>query len=86
MNTKLMTLQWQGKMYQILIQAQMKLTYPESTCQIMSSQKFLTSWDSKVSIATHSGPDSPGIESWWERDFLCCPDQPRGPSSLLYNG
>ena len=26
--------------------------------------KFLTSWDSTVSIATHSGPDSPGIKSW----------------------
>ena len=42
-----------------------------------------------VGIATGYGLDSPGIESWWGRDFphLSRPILgPWGPPSLLYNG
>ena len=28
----------------------------------------------------------PEMESRWLRDFCICPDRPRGPTSLLYNG
>jgi hypothetical protein len=42
--------------------------------------------DSSVGIATRYGLDGPGIESRWGRDFRTCPDRPRGPPSLLYNG
>ena len=41
---------------------------------------------SEVGIATGYGPDDPGIESRWGEIFRTCPDQPRGPPSLLYNG
>ena len=39
-----------------------------------------------VSIATGYGLDGPGIESQWGEIFCTCPDRPKGPSSLLYNG
>jgi len=32
------------------------------------------------------GLDSPGIGCQWGRDFPCCPDQPWGPTNLLYDG
>ena len=41
---------------------------------------------SSVSIVTDYGLGGPEIESRWWRDFLTCPDRPRGPPSLLYNG
>ena len=41
---------------------------------------------SSVSIATAYGLDGPGIESRWGEIFRTCPDRPRGPPSLLYNG
>ena len=39
-----------------------------------------------VGIATAYGLDGPGIESRWGEIFRTCPDRPRGPPSLLYNG
>jgi len=41
---------------------------------------------SVVGIATGYGLDGPGIESRWREIFRNCPDRPRGPPSLLYNG
>jgi len=43
---------------------------------------------STVGIATGYVLDGPGIESRWEWGdiFRTCPDRPRGPPSLLYNG
>jgi hypothetical protein len=50
----------------------------------------LTLWngsrDSVEGIATHYGLEGPGIESRWGEIFRTCPDQLRGPPSLLYNG
>ena len=38
-------------------------------------------------VATRYGIDGPGIEAWWGGEiFRTCPDRPRGPPSLLYNG
>ena len=42
---------------------------------------------SVVGIATGYGLEGPGIESRWGGEiFRTCPDRPRGPPSLLYNG
>jgi hypothetical protein len=41
---------------------------------------------SVVGIATAYELDGPGIEFRWGRDFPHCPDRPRGPPKLLYNG
>ena len=42
---------------------------------------------SSVGIATGYGLNGPGIESRWGGEiFRTCPDRPRGPPSLLYNG
>ena len=43
--------------------------------------------DSSVGVTTHYGLDGPGIESRWGGEiFRTCPDRPREPPSLLYNG
>ena len=43
--------------------------------------------DSSVGIGTLYGLSGPGIESrWGEEIFRTRPDQPWGPTSLLYNG
>ena len=42
--------------------------------------------DSAVGIATGYGLDDSGIESRWGEIFRTSPDQPWGPTSLLYNG
>jgi hypothetical protein len=39
-----------------------------------------------VGIATGYGPDGPGIECRWGRDFPHHPDRPWGSPSLLYDG
>jgi len=53
-------------------------------------QYYLSVWglDSSVSIVTAYGMDGPGMETQWEGGeiFHTCPDQPWGPSSLMYNG
>jgi hypothetical protein len=41
---------------------------------------------SSDSITTDYGLDGPGIESGGGEILRTCPDQPRGPPSLLYNG
>jgi hypothetical protein len=41
---------------------------------------------SSVSLVIGYGLEGPGIESRWGEIFRTCPDQPWGPSSLLYNG
>jgi hypothetical protein len=43
-------------------------------------------WDGIVGRAPRYGLDSPGIESWWGRNFLRPPDRPWGPPSLLFSG
>jgi hypothetical protein len=43
--------------------------------------------ESSVGTATRCGLDGPGIESRWGGRIFCThPDQPWGPTSLLYNG
>ena len=42
---------------------------------------------SSVGIATGYGLDGPGSNpGGWGEIFRTCPDRPRGPPSLLYNG
>jgi hypothetical protein len=41
---------------------------------------------SVVGIATGYGLDGLGIESQWGEIFRTCPDRPRSPPSILYNG
>jgi hypothetical protein len=45
--------------------------------------KLTVGWDGVVSIVTCYGQDGLGIKF---QIFHTCPDQPRGPSNLLYNG
>jgi hypothetical protein len=52
-------------------------------CSITFSE---VGWDSIVGIAILYGLDGLGIKSWWGKIFYTCPDQPWGPSNLLYNG
>jgi hypothetical protein len=42
--------------------------------------------DSVIGIATRYGPEGPGIESPWGRNFRTSADWPWGSHSLLYNG
>lgn len=70
---------------------------PTKTCKNYHSlnlkiEEFITvihtggDQDSIVSIVSRYGLDSLRIESQWRQDFLTHPDQPWGPSSLLYIG
>ena len=51
---------------------------------VTASQLLVMDRDSSVGIATPYGQDSPGIG--YREIFRPRPDQPWGPSSLIYNG
>ena len=54
---------------------------------MLSVGKAAVGWDSSIGIATGYGLDGPGIESRRGGEiFRTCPDRPRDPPSLLYNG
>jgi hypothetical protein len=43
-------------------------------------------WNSMVNIASLHGLDGPGLNPGRDKIFHTCPEEPWGPTSLLYNG